>query len=112
MARPRRPQPTATHSRKPPPAAASRIGVSRLLGVLILVASVGGGILWLMRAAPAGPVILISIDTLRADHLSAYGYAKGRTPNIDAPPGQHTNNFSNLILCDLMSRNINWRASG
>jgi len=84
MARPRRPQPNATHSRKPPPAAASRIGVSRLLGVLILVASVGGGILWLMRAAPAGPVILISIDTLRADHLSAYGYAKGRTPNIDA----------------------------
>lgn len=37
-----------------------------------------------MRPAPAGPVILISIDTLRADHLSAYGYTKGRTPNIDA----------------------------
>jgi arylsulfatase A-like enzyme len=30
------------------------------------------------------PVILISIDTLRADHLSAYGYRKLRTPNIDA----------------------------
>jgi arylsulfatase A-like enzyme len=30
------------------------------------------------------PVILISIDTLRADHLSAYGYNKIQTQNIDA----------------------------
>jgi choline-sulfatase len=30
------------------------------------------------------PVILISIDTLRADHLSAYGYRKIKTPNIDS----------------------------
>jgi choline-sulfatase len=34
-------------------------------------------------AAPP-PVILISIDTLRADHLSAYGYTRIRTPNIDS----------------------------
>jgi arylsulfatase A-like enzyme/Flp pilus assembly protein TadD len=39
-------------------------------------------------AAPV-PVILISIDTLRADHLSAYGYNKIHTPHIDsfAPGG-------------------------
>jgi choline-sulfatase len=30
------------------------------------------------------PVILISIDTLRAGHLSSYGYRKIRTPNIDS----------------------------
>jgi arylsulfatase A-like enzyme/Flp pilus assembly protein TadD len=30
------------------------------------------------------PVILISIDTLRADHLPAYGYRGVATPNIDA----------------------------
>jgi len=30
------------------------------------------------------PVILISIDTLRSDHLPAYGYTKVETPNIDA----------------------------
>jgi arylsulfatase A-like enzyme/Flp pilus assembly protein TadD len=30
------------------------------------------------------PVILISIDTLRADHLPAYGYGGVKTPNIDA----------------------------
>ncbi|MDR3677477.1 MAG: sulfatase-like hydrolase/transferase [Acidobacteriota bacterium] len=30
------------------------------------------------------PVILISIDTLRADHLGAYGYTKIHTPHIDS----------------------------
>src|SRR5689334_5935082 len=30
------------------------------------------------------PVILISIDTLRSDHLPAYGYKGVDTPNIDA----------------------------
>src|SRR5881409_4344418 len=30
------------------------------------------------------PVILISIDTLRSDHLPAYGYRAVATPNIDA----------------------------
>jgi arylsulfatase A-like enzyme len=36
--------------------------------------------------APAGApnVILLMIDTLRADHLSVYGYTGNRTPNIDA----------------------------
>src|SRR5580692_8568462 len=32
----------------------------------------------------ATPVILISVDTLRADHLGAYGYKSARTPNIDS----------------------------
>ncbi len=35
-------------------------------------------------SAPNTPVILISIDTLRADHLSAYGYRKSPTPHIDS----------------------------
>lgn len=30
------------------------------------------------------PVIIISVDTLRADHLPAYGYTKVETPSIDA----------------------------
>ena len=33
---------------------------------------------------PEAPVILISIDTLRADRLPAYGYKGVETPNIDA----------------------------
>ena len=32
---------------------------------------------------PKASVVLISIDTLRADHLSLYGYRDGRTPSID-----------------------------
>jgi arylsulfatase len=37
-------------------------------------------------AAPCADcnVILLTIDTLRADHVSAYGYARPTTPNIDA----------------------------
>jgi len=35
-------------------------------------------------AAGPPPVILISVDTLRADHLSCYGYARLRTPHIDS----------------------------
>jgi arylsulfatase A-like enzyme/Flp pilus assembly protein TadD len=34
--------------------------------------------------AQTGPIVLISIDTLRADHLPVYGYTKVRTPAIDA----------------------------
>ena len=34
--------------------------------------------------APGAPVVLISVDTLRADHLPAYGYANVQTPNLDA----------------------------
>ena len=34
-------------------------------------------------ACPDCNVILISIDTLRADHVGVYGYDKDTTPNID-----------------------------
>jgi len=36
------------------------------------------------REHSSGPVVLISIDTLRADHLPVYGYRAVRTPAIDA----------------------------
>jgi len=51
---------------------------------------------WAPSAAPVGerpvaagtagppPVILISVDTLRAEHLSCYGYSRLRTPHIDS----------------------------
>ena len=35
-------------------------------------------------AAPASNVVFITIDTLRADHLSCYGYKAIRTPSLDA----------------------------
>jgi choline-sulfatase len=48
------------------------------------------GLLVCTAAAAQTPVILISIDTLRADHLSAYGYRAISTPNIDAFAQQGT----------------------
>ncbi|MGE0812808.1 MAG: sulfatase-like hydrolase/transferase [Vicinamibacterales bacterium] len=39
---------------------------------------------WTRDGAADGPIVLISIDTLRADHLPLYGYAKVRTPALDA----------------------------
>jgi len=36
------------------------------------------------KANPDKPnIVLISVDTLRRDHVGCYGYAKARTPNID-----------------------------
>jgi arylsulfatase A-like enzyme/Flp pilus assembly protein TadD len=44
-----------------------------------------GGWRYARASAPvSGPIIVISIDTLRADHLPAYGYTKVKTPAIDA----------------------------
>jgi arylsulfatase A-like enzyme len=43
------------------------------------------GLLLLAHAAAAATpnILLISIDTLRSDHLSGYGYARSTSPNID-----------------------------
>src|SRR5919201_5499195 len=74
----------AAASVAPPPRARGRwltLGLTALAGVAALI-------LWLVfRGAPSaadGPVVLISIDTLRADHLPVYGYKRVATPNIDA----------------------------
>jgi choline-sulfatase len=58
--------------------------------ILILVAlgtcmAAFGGWRFARASAPVnGPIILISIDALRADHLPAYGYTNVHTPAIDA----------------------------
>lgn len=57
--------------------------VSRGHAIALMVLAAG-------LSAAQTPVILISIDTLRADHLSAYGYRRIRTPNIDAYAGGGT----------------------
>lgn len=66
----------------------SRMRTSRSLGAALAVAVLGvmAVVYWLrVHSQPAdGPVVLISIDTLRADHLPVYGYQGVRTPNIDA----------------------------
>ena len=62
----------------------------RFIFILILaalgtgLAAVGGWRYARASAPVSGPIIVISVDTLRADHLPAYGYAKVKTPAIDA----------------------------
>jgi arylsulfatase A-like enzyme/predicted Zn-dependent protease len=55
-----------------------------LAGLGTTLAAVGGWRYARASAPVSGPIVVISIDTLRADHLPAYGYKKVRTPAIDA----------------------------
>src|SRR5215467_7396621 len=48
------------------------------------LAAVGGWRYARASAPVSGPIVVISVDTLRADHLPAYGYSKVKTPAIDA----------------------------
>ena len=55
-----------------------------------LTTLLAGATLWACRSSggsasvlPDAPVVVISIDTLRADHLPLYGYGAGSTPHID-----------------------------
>jgi arylsulfatase A-like enzyme/Tfp pilus assembly protein PilF len=48
------------------------------------LAAVGGWRYARASAPVSGPIVVISVDTLRADHLPAYGYTKVKTPAIDA----------------------------
>jgi arylsulfatase A-like enzyme/Tfp pilus assembly protein PilF len=63
------------------------VGVARrrLLAGLLLLASAPWLLLSCGKPRPRiRNVLLISIDTLRADHLSSYGFPRPTTPNIDA----------------------------
>jgi choline-sulfatase len=62
--------------------------VPGLLLVALVTAAAGAGCRGERATKPVrydpGPIIIISIDTLRADRLPAYGYDGVRTPHIDA----------------------------
>ncbi len=70
----------------------SGIGATASIGAIVFIGAIaatatllsgcgrlGGGGPW-----KGAPVILISIDTLRSDHLPAYGYGKVETPALDS----------------------------
>jgi arylsulfatase A-like enzyme/Tfp pilus assembly protein PilF len=66
-------------------------GTARVLAVAAVAAFGAGGLWFLARRGPGpGPLVsgrnllLVSIDTLRPDHLGCYGYASARTPRLDA----------------------------
>ena len=54
------------------------------LSVLGICLAVSRSFCLLAQAPPPQSVVLISIDTLRADHLSCYGYKALETPHLDA----------------------------
>ena len=71
-----------------PPAAPARRWRAALILATVGVAVAGAAFAgwWYARESPPhqGPIVLISIDTLRADRLPAYGYTRVPTPAIDA----------------------------
>ncbi|MFC1783510.1 sulfatase-like hydrolase/transferase [Planctomycetota bacterium] len=70
----------------------ARFNKIRLLFIfLILLLVIAGGVSWYLRGRQPPPirnVILISIDTCRADHLGCYGFDRPTTPRIDAIANQ------------------------
>jgi arylsulfatase A-like enzyme/predicted Zn-dependent protease len=58
----------------------------RALAIALVIVAVGAAAAWwaLRSPAPARPnLLLITIDTLRADRVGAYGAGSGRTPTLD-----------------------------
>ena len=53
------------------------------VGLGAALAAVGGWRYARASAPLSGPIIVISVDTVRADHLPAYGYKQVKTPAID-----------------------------
>lgn len=69
--------------------------------VILLLAAAGAGCGRTPPAAVRFPVVVISVDTLRADHLPVYGYRGVQTPALDALARDSivfTNAYSNVPL--------------
>jgi arylsulfatase A-like enzyme len=56
----------------------------RLVRIAALGAALVAGYLACSQPAPTPNVILVSVDTLRADHMSLYGYERETTPHLEA----------------------------
>ena len=66
----------------------------RIPGLLIKLGS--AAIFWPVLFAAPPNIVLITVDTLRADHLHCYGYQHVRTPNIDRLAAEGTR-FATVI---------------
>jgi choline-sulfatase len=59
--------------------------VRRAILVLLLAAAVAAAVFaWRSRDRRPPDLVVLTIDTLRADHVGAYGSSSGATPNLDA----------------------------
>ena len=81
--KPPAPKATGTKSRRPrAPLLITGLGLAVLVAAAVVV--FGPGRQLLRPAGAAGPnVVLITLDTTRADHLGCYGDTQARTPNLD-----------------------------
>src|SRR5262249_13371850 len=81
----KRPAPPSTPG-TPPPTGARGGYVRWAMAGAALVALAAGALLFVHRSPPrARPdVLLVTIDTLRADHVGCYGDGQARTPVLDA----------------------------
>jgi arylsulfatase A-like enzyme len=52
--------------------------------VAFFLAALAGGLPGCGRGGPTRNLVIVSMDTVRADHLGCYGYAQKTTPEIDA----------------------------
>jgi arylsulfatase A-like enzyme/Flp pilus assembly protein TadD len=68
----------------------------RKMSAVVLILILAVAVMFSLRKKPVRNVLLISIDTCRADRLSCYGFNKKTTPNIDALAGEGMI-FSNAI---------------
>jgi hypothetical protein len=55
-----------------------KIVLSLVLILLVIL------LLWNRNARGSPNILLVTIDTLRADHLGCYGYSRATSPNLDA----------------------------
>ncbi len=79
---PRSPRSTRPPTRSQP---AQRRPARHLYLVAAAVLLVAVTLVWWIRREPEpGALVIISIDTLRADRLPLYGHAQGKTPALDA----------------------------
>ncbi|MGD8450649.1 MAG: sulfatase-like hydrolase/transferase [Phycisphaerae bacterium] len=93
----RRRRKTPPETREPP-----RRRLPLLIGlVVVVVIAVGATVLWLNRqpayTGPARHVIVISLDTTRADYLGCYGHPWIKTPNLDKLAGE------SILLTDYLT---------
>ena len=55
-----------------------------ILLILVIPVLAAAGLYWWLSSPPPRPnIVLITIDTARADHLGIYGYERPTSPNID-----------------------------
>lgn len=61
----------------------ARKSSARRWAIVVLAALVTGGVAILLSRSPPPNVILISIDSLRPDHLGCYGHGRNTSPTLD-----------------------------